>query len=70
MMTGKSIELPESLFNRVEAKIRGSKFASVSEYVTFVLREKLVSEEENSKTSFSEEEEKKIKDRLRALGYL
>jgi Arc/MetJ-type ribon-helix-helix transcriptional regulator len=69
-MTNKSVELPESLFNRVEERIKGSKFSSVSDYVTFVLREKLVSEEESSKTFFTEEEEKKIKDRLKALGYL
>lgn len=69
-MTGRLVEVPESLFNRVEARIRGSKFASVSEYVTFVLREKLVSEEESSKAPFTEEEERRIKDRLRALGYL
>jgi len=68
-MADKSVELPESLFNRIEAKIKGSRFGSVSEYVAFVLREKLVNEEEASK-AFTEEEEKKIKDRLRALGYL
>ena len=68
-MADKSVELPESLFNRIEAKIKGGRFGSVSEYVAFVLREKLVNEEEASK-AFTEEEEKKIKDRLRALGYL
>jgi len=66
----KSVELPESLFNRVEARIKGSEFASVSDYVAFVVREKLVGEEEKPKASFTEDEEKKIKDRLRALGYL
>jgi len=70
MTNSRSVELPESLFNRVEARIKGSKFASVSDYVTFVVREKLASEEESSKASFTEDEEKKIKDRLRALGYL
>ena len=68
-MANRSVEVPESLFNRIEARIRGSRFASVSEYVAFVLREKLVSEEETAKV-LTEEEEKKIKDRLRALGYL
>jgi len=65
-----SVELPESLYNRIEARVRGSKFASVSDYVSFVLREKLVSEEEASQSHFTKEEEEKIKDRLRALGYL
>lgn len=65
-----SVELPESLYNRIEARVRGSKFASVSDYVSFVLREKLVSDEEVSQSHFTKEEEEKIKDRLRALGYL
>jgi len=69
-MPDKPVELPESLFNRIEAKIKGSMFASVSEYVAFVLRERLESEEESSKTPFTEEEEKTIKNRLRDLGYL
>ena len=70
MEKSKSIEVPESLYNRVEARIKGSNFNSVSEYVSFVLREKLVSEEDNSKSHYTPEEEEKIKARLRALGYL
>ena len=70
MVEGRSVELPESLYNRIEARIKDSKFGSVSEYVSFVLRERLVSEEESSQSHFTKEEEEKIKDRLRALGYL
>jgi Arc/MetJ-type ribon-helix-helix transcriptional regulator len=66
----KSIEVPESLYNRIEARVKGSNFNSVSEYVSFVLREKLVSEEDNSKQHYTPEEEEKVKARLRALGYL
>ena len=69
-MESRSVDIPESLFNRIEARIRGSKFASVSEFVTYALREKLVSEEEGSETAFTEDEERRIKDRLRSLGYL
>jgi len=70
MEKSKSIEVPESLYNRVEARIKCSNFNSVSEYVSFVLREKLVTEEDNSKSHYTPEEEEKIKARLRALGYL
>ena len=66
----KSIEVPESLYNRIEAKLRGSNFKSVSEYVSFVLRERLISEEESPKSTFSKEDEEKVKARLRDLGYL
>ena len=65
-----SIELPESLYRRIEGRIKDSKFASVSDYVAFVLREKLVTEEETSQIHFTKEEEEKIKARLKSLGYL
>jgi len=65
-----SVDLPESLYNRIEARIKNGKFASVSEYVAFVLREKLVVEESAAQSHFTKEEEDKIKDRLKALGYL
>ena len=66
----KSIEIPETLYNKIEAKLKDSSFASVSEYVAFTLRERFVSEEEGSKSTFSKEEEEKVKARLRDLGYL
>jgi len=69
-METRSIEVPESLFVRIESRIKGSKFASVSEYASFVLRERLASEEASAQSHFTKEEEEKIKDRLRALGYL
>ncbi|MGA3405801.1 MAG: CopG family transcriptional regulator, partial [Candidatus Bathyarchaeia archaeon] len=66
----RSIEIPESLYNRMEARIKGSNFGSVSEYVSFILRERLTTEEEGSKTVYSKEDEEKIKSRLKDLGYL
>lgn len=69
-METRSIELPESLYVRIETRIKGSKFASVADYVSFVLREKLVTEEDSAQSHFTKDEEEKIKDRLRALGYL
>ena len=70
MDQSKSVEIPESLYNRILARIKGSNFNSVSDYVSHVLREKLVVEEETTKSAFSKEEEEKIKARLRDLGYL
>ena len=64
------IEIPESLYNKIEAKIKGSNFASVPEYVSFILRERLTTEEESSKSGYSKEDEEKIKARLKDLGYL
>ncbi|MGD0424574.1 MAG: CopG family transcriptional regulator [Candidatus Bathyarchaeia archaeon] len=66
----RSIEIPESLYNKIEAKIKGSNFASVPEYVSFILRERLTTEQESSKSGYSKEDEEKIKARLKDLGYL
>jgi Arc/MetJ-type ribon-helix-helix transcriptional regulator len=70
MEKNKSIEIPESLFERVTARIKGTNFQSVSDYVVQVLREKLASEEKGSSGGYTKEEEEKVKDRLKALGYL
>ena len=60
--------IPTSLFNKIEERIKGTGFSSVSSYVTYVLKE-VLSEEEEVKT-FTKEDEEKIKARLRALGYI
>ncbi len=67
-----SVSIPKPLFEKVKKRVDGTGFTSVSDYVTFVLREVLASEEEeeDEKEAFSKEDEEKVKDRLRALGYL
>jgi len=64
-----NISIPTSLYKKIEEKIKGTEFTSVSSYVAKVLRESLSKEEEN-KEVFSAEEEEKIKERLKALGYI
>jgi len=63
------VSIPTSLYKKIEEKIKGTKTPSVSSYVTKVLREKLA-KEEASEEAFSKEDEEKVKERLRALGYL
>ena len=66
-----TVSIPKPLFDKIKKRIKGTGFASVSEYVTFVLREVVASlEEEEKKEVFTKEEEEKIKERLRALGYI
>jgi len=67
---GKTIEIPESLYERLKVRIQGTSFQSVSDYVANVLREKLASEEKADPTRYTKEEEEKVKERLKALGYL
>jgi len=64
-----TVSIPTPLFKKVEERIRGTGFTSVSSYVAYVLRE-VVSEEESEAEPFSKEDEQRVKERLRALGYL
>ncbi len=60
--------LPKSLVERVSRRVTNSEFKSVSEYVTFVLEQVLAKLEE--KSSISKQDQEKIEERLRDLGYL
>lgn len=64
-----TVSIPAPLFKKVEERIKDTGFTSVSSYVTYVLRE-IVSEEEEEAEPFSKEDEERVKERLRALGYL
>jgi len=61
--------IPTSLYKKIEEKIKGSKSSSVSSYITKVLRESLA-KEEVAQEALNKEDEEKVKQRLRALGYL
>lgn len=63
-----TVSIPTFLFNKIEKRIKGTGFTSVSSYVTYVLREILVEKEKEE--PFTKEDEKRIKARLRALGYI
>ncbi len=90
-----SVSIPTQLFKKIEKRIKGTGFTSVSSYVIYVLREILAEEsgsstvgnrkekkdekeessfaeatEDKKKEPFSKEDEEKIKDRLKNLGYL
>lgn len=60
-----TISLPLPLINKIQKRIKGTGMASVSAYVGFVLRQVLSSD----KKDISEKEIKKIKERLKILGY-
>jgi Arc/MetJ-type ribon-helix-helix transcriptional regulator len=67
-----TVSIPESLFKRIEKLIEGSGFKSVSEFVTFVLRQ-VVADMEAEKLKgegLTDEERKAIIERLKRLGYL
>jgi Arc/MetJ-type ribon-helix-helix transcriptional regulator len=63
------IKVSKEILKKIEERIKDTEFKSVDEYVTFVLEE-VIRDEEEPEEVFSEEDEKKVKERLRALGYL
>ena len=65
-----TISIPTPLAEKIKKRIEGTGFTSLSSYVTYVLREVLSGMEEEEDEAFSKEDEERVKDRLRALGYL
>lgn len=65
-----SVSIPTPLFEKVKERIEGTGFSSVSSYVVYVLREVLSEEAGQQSEPFTGEDEERVKERLRALGYL
>lgn len=64
-----TVSIPTSLYKEIEEKIKDLEITSVSSYITKILREKL-SQKEESAEALSKEDEEKVKERLKALGYI
>jgi metal-responsive CopG/Arc/MetJ family transcriptional regulator len=64
-----SVSIPTSLYKKIEEKIKGTDITSVSSYIAKILRENL-SKDEPKEDVFSKEDEEKVKERLKALGYI
>ncbi len=67
-----TVSIPKPLVEKIKERMKGTGFSSVSSYVTYVLRQVIssIQEEERSKQAFTKEEEEKVKQRLRDLGYI
>lgn len=67
-----TVSIPKPLVEKIKERMKGTGFASVSSYVTYVLRQVIssIEEEERTKQAFTKEEEEKVKQRLRDLGYI
>ena len=64
-----TVSIPTPLFTKIAERIKDTGFTSVSSYVAYVLREIIAGEEEEEEP-FSEEDKERVKERLRALGYI
>ena len=67
-----TVSLPKTLVEKIKNRMRGTGFPSVSSYVSYILRQIIssIEEETKSKEAFTKEEEEKVKQRLRDLGYI
>lgn len=67
-----TVSIPKPLVKKIKERMKGTGFSSVSSYVTYVLRQVIssIEAEEHSKQAFTKEEEEKVKQRLRDLGYI
>lgn len=67
-----TVSIPITLYRRIKEMIKDTGFTSVSQFVIYILREVISSMEEEKLRgeSLSEEEKKRIIDRLKRLGYL
>jgi Arc/MetJ-type ribon-helix-helix transcriptional regulator len=66
-----SVDLPERIVDRVDARLPRTEWESPEEYITYVLEEVLYRvEEETEDDDFEEVDEDEVKDRLKSLGYL
>ena len=61
------IRLPEKLYREAKAKAEEAGFKTIDEFIVFILEQLLTEEEQPALT---EEDEEKVKERLRALGYI
>jgi Arc/MetJ-type ribon-helix-helix transcriptional regulator len=64
----KSVSIPASLYSKIEETIKGTEVSSVDDFVARTLREKL--SQAGPAEAFTKEDEDKVKERLKALGYI
>ena len=68
----KQIDVPEEVYNKLEERAKDKGFESAEGYINDILKQVVVKleEENNSEEVYSEEDEERVKERLKALGYL
>lgn len=65
--TSRNVKIPEEVARQLERKLGRTSFASLDEFVSFVLARLA---ESPAETAFSEDEERQLRERLRSLGYI
>ncbi|MFB6193357.1 MAG: CopG family transcriptional regulator [Candidatus Nanohaloarchaea archaeon] len=68
-----SVDIDDDIYSVLEARAEEKDFDETDEYVHYLLEqvvEKIKREKQQEDSGYSEEEEEKVKERLRGLGYL
>jgi len=65
-----TVSIPRVLFRKIKRRIAKTGFTSVSSYVIYVLREVIASPRASkAKKVYSDDDIKRVRERLRRLGY-
>lgn len=64
-----TVSIPTTLIQEIESAIKGTEIKTVSSYIVGAVREAL-SKGPGRADPFSQEDEEKVKERLKALGYI
>ncbi|HDD26899.1 MAG TPA: hypothetical protein ENF75_07440, partial [Acidilobales archaeon] len=67
-----TVSIPITLYNRIKELIKDTGFTSVSQFVTYILREVVASMEREKLESeaLTPEDKEKIIEKLKRLGYI
>lgn len=63
----RSVKIPEEVARQLERKLAQTSFASLDDFISFVLARLA---ESPAEAPFSEDEERQLRERLRSLGYI
>jgi len=68
----KTVSIPASLYKKIEEAVRNGAGSSVADFVAQAVREALEKpvKKQEPEEVFSPEDEEKVKERLKALGYI
>lgn len=62
------LTLPKELYEKIKEKSGEAGFKDINEFIIFVLEQ--IVEESSGEETLSPEDEEKVRERLRALGYI
>ena len=67
-----TVSIPVTLYNRIKSLIEGTGFTSVSQFVTYVLREVVAETEKEmlEAQQIPEQDKQRILEKLKRLGYI